>query len=119
MRTASTSASASRSIRSPPNFIDKSRRAGVTRVFIGLENMDPANLIAAKKRQNKITEYRKMLLEWKLASVTYAGCRSRFENDTPKSIKHDLEIIQKELPLDMLEFFILAPLPGSEDHKGV
>ena len=48
-----------------PNFIEKSKRAGVTRVFIGLENINPANLIAAKKRQNKITEYRKMLLEWK------------------------------------------------------
>src|SRR5207344_3147610 len=31
-----------------PNFIDKSKRAGVTRVFIGLENINPANLIAAK-----------------------------------------------------------------------
>ena len=50
-----------------PNFIEKSKRAGVTRVFIGLENINPANLIAAKKRQNKITEYRKMLLAWKRA----------------------------------------------------
>src|SRR5712671_2176269 len=40
-----------------PNFIEKARRAGVTRVFIGLENINPANLLAAKKRQNKITEY--------------------------------------------------------------
>ncbi|MET0869842.1 MAG: radical SAM protein, partial [Methyloceanibacter sp.] len=101
-----------------PNFIDKSRRAGVTRVFIGLENINPANLIAAKKRQNKITEYRKMLLEWKRVGImTYAGYILGFENDTPESIKHDLEIIKKELPLDMLEFFILTPLPGSEDHK--
>ncbi len=101
-----------------PNFIDKSRRAGVTRVFIGLENINPANLIAAKKRQNKITEYRKMLLEWKRVGImTYAGYILGFENDTPESIRHDLEIIKKELPLDMLEFFILTPLPGSEDHK--
>ena len=50
-----------------PNFIDKAKRAGVTRVFIGLENINPANLLAAKKRQNKITEYRKMLLAWKAA----------------------------------------------------
>src|SRR5262249_47482539 len=57
-----------------PNFIEKARRAGVTRVFIGLENINPANLMAAKKRQNKITEYRKMLLAWKHAGViTYAG----------------------------------------------
>src|SRR3984893_1274319 len=48
-----------------PNFIEKCKRAGVTRVFIGLENINPDNLLAAKKRQNKITEYRKMLLAWK------------------------------------------------------
>src|SRR5262245_35274750 len=101
-----------------PNFIDKSRRAGVTRVFIGLENINPANLIAVKKRQNKITEYRKMLLEWKrVGIITYAGYILGFPNDTPETIRHDLEIIKKELPLDMLEFFILTPLPGSEDHK--
>jgi hypothetical protein len=87
-------------------------------VFIGLENINPANLIAAKKRQNKITEYRKMLLEWKrVGIITYAGYILGFENDTPESIRADLEIIKKELPLDMLEFFILTPLPGSEDHK--
>jgi hypothetical protein len=38
-----------------PNFIEKAARAGVTRVFIGLENINPDNLMAAKKRQNKIT----------------------------------------------------------------
>jgi hypothetical protein len=27
-----------------------------------------------------------------------------------------MEIIKKELPLDILELFILTPLPGSEDH---
>lgn len=100
------------------NFIAKSKRAGVTRVFIGLENINPANLIAAKKRQNKITEYRKMLLGWKAVGImTFAGYILGFENDTPESIKHDLEIIKKELPLDMIEFFVLTPLPGSEDHK--
>src|SRR5215217_4755796 len=52
-----------------PNFIAKSARAGVTRVFIGLENINPDNLMAAKKKQNKITEYRKMLLAWKEAGV--------------------------------------------------
>ena len=31
--------------------------------------------------------------------------------------RRDLEIIQRELPLDVLEFFVLTPLPGSEDHQ--
>src|SRR5437763_11444254 len=101
-----------------PNFIAKARRAGVTRVFIGLENINPTNLMAAKKRQNKITEYRKMLLAWKQAGViTYAGYILGFPADTPESIREDIKIIQKELPLDVLEFFCLTPLPGSEDHK--
>jgi radical SAM superfamily enzyme YgiQ (UPF0313 family) len=45
-----------------PGFIEKAARAGVKKVFIGLENINPANLLAANKRQNKITEYRKMIL---------------------------------------------------------
>jgi hypothetical protein len=101
-----------------PNFIAKAARAGVARVFIGLENINPANLLAAKKPQNKITEYRKMLLAWKKAGViTYAGYILGFPADTPESIREDIEIIKKELPLDLLEFFCLTPLPGSEDHK--
>jgi hypothetical protein len=101
-----------------PNFIEKSKRAGVKRVFIGLENINPDNLIGAKKRQNKITEYRKMLLAWKRAGiVTYCGYILGFPGDTPQSILHDIRVIQKELPVDLLEFFYLTPLPGSEDHK--
>ena len=57
-----------------PNFIEKATQAGVRRVFIGLENINPDNLIAAKKRQNKITEYREMLQKWRNhGAITYAG----------------------------------------------
>src|SRR5438132_1718990 len=101
-----------------PNFIEKCARAGVKRVFIGLENINPDNLLAAKKQQNKITEYRKMLLAWKQAHIlTYCGYILGFPNDTPESIIHDIQVIQKELPVDLLEFFYLTPLPGSEDHQ--
>lgn len=101
-----------------PNFIEKAKRAGVTKVFIGLENINPDNLAAAKKRQNKITEYRKMLLAWKAQGiVTFAGYILGFPADTPATIRRDIAIIQQELPVDLLEFFILTPLPGSEDHQ--
>ncbi|MBX7170580.1 MAG: radical SAM protein [Pyrinomonadaceae bacterium] len=101
-----------------PNFIEKSKRAGVKRVFIGLENINPSSLLTASKRQNKITDYRQMLLAWKkVGIVTYCGYILGFPNDTPESIVHDIEIIKKELPIDLLEFFYLTPLPGSEDHK--
>jgi hypothetical protein len=101
-----------------PNFIEKAAQAGVRRVFIGLENINPDNLIAAKKRQNKITEYRKMLQKWRdHGAITYAGYILGFPGDSKETILRDIEIIKRELPLDILEFFFLTPLPGSEDHK--
>jgi radical SAM superfamily enzyme YgiQ (UPF0313 family) len=101
-----------------PHFIEKAARAGVARVFIGMESINPESLIAAKKRQNKITEYRKMLLEWKRWRVTTcAGYILGFPNDTPEALIRDVEIIKRELPIDLLEFFCLTPLPGSEDHQ--
>ena len=100
------------------NFIEKSKRAGVKRVFIGLENINPDSLLGASKRQNKITDYRKMLLAWKRAGiVTYCGYILGFPGDTQESILRDIEIIKRELPVDLLEFFYLTPLPGSADHK--
>lgn len=103
-----------------PNFIEKSKQAGVTRVFIGLENINPDNLVAAKKKQNRITEYREMLLAWKAQGIfTYAGYILGFPADTPDTIRRDIAIIQRELPVDMLEFNILTPLPGSEDHQAL
>jgi radical SAM superfamily enzyme YgiQ (UPF0313 family) len=101
-----------------PNFIEKCGKAGVTRVFIGMESVNPDTLIAAKKRQNKITEYRKLFLAWKsIGAVTYAGYILGFPNDTQETIRRDIEIVQRELPVDILEFFCLTPLPGSEDHQ--
>lgn len=103
-----------------PNFMEKAKRAGVNKVFIGLENINPDNLAAAKKRQNKITEYRKMLLAWKEQGIlTIAGYILGFPADTPETIRRDIEIIKEELPIDLLEFFCLTPLPGSEDHQSL
>jgi radical SAM superfamily enzyme YgiQ (UPF0313 family) len=101
-----------------PRFIEKAAAAGVRRVFLGLENINPDSLMSAKKKQNRIAEYREMLLAWKaVGCFTYAGYILGFPGDTPESIVRDIEIIKRELPLDLLEFFCLTPLPGSEDHQ--
>jgi radical SAM superfamily enzyme YgiQ (UPF0313 family) len=99
-------------------FIEKAARAGVDRVFIGLENINPESLKDARKGQNRITEYRAMLQAWhRVGTLTYAGYIIGFPGDTPATIERDIHIIQKELPVDLLEFFLLTPLPGAEDHK--
>jgi hypothetical protein len=90
----------------------------VVRVFIGLESINPDSLLAAKKKQNRIAEYRDMLLAWKhIRAVIWAGYIIGFPADTPATVMRDIRIIQNELPIDFLEFFVLTPLPGSEDHQ--
>ena len=101
-----------------PGFIEKAAQAGVRRVFVGLENINPANLIAANKRQNKISDYRELLQKWRThGAITSAGYIIGFPGDSKESILQDIEIIKRELPLDILELFYLTPLPGSEDHR--
>jgi len=101
-----------------PHFIEKAGLAGVEKVFIGLESINPEALHSSGKTQNKITEYRAMLHAWHAVNaVTLAGYILGFPGDTPESILRDIGIIQRELPIDVLEFFILTPLPGSQDHK--
>ncbi|MBV9554678.1 MAG: radical SAM protein [Alphaproteobacteria bacterium] len=101
-----------------PNFIEKVAKAGCNSVYIGLENINPQSLAGAKKRQNKIWEYRQMLQDWRKHKVmTWAGYILGFPTDTPEAIARDIETIKRELPVDILEFFFLTPLPGSEDHK--
>ncbi|MFW6028231.1 MAG: B12-binding domain-containing radical SAM protein [bacterium] len=101
-----------------PNFIEKSVRAGVDQVFIGLENINPDNLAHVKKNQNRLLEYRDMLLQWKRHPVVItAGYILGFPNDTRDSILHDIEVLKRELPIDLIYFTNLTPLPGCEDHQ--
>ena len=95
-------------------FIEKAAGAGVNRVFLGLESINPETLKHTQKGQNRITEYRAMLPAWhRVGTLTLAGYVLGFPGDTPASIEREIRIIQHELPIDLLGFFILTPLPGS------
>jgi radical SAM superfamily enzyme YgiQ (UPF0313 family) len=101
-----------------PGFIEKCVAAGVDKVFVGLENINPENLAHVKKRQNRITEYRDMLLAWKRHPVVITcGYIIGFPKDTRQSILNDIDILKRELPIDILYLTMLTPLHGSEDHK--
>jgi radical SAM superfamily enzyme YgiQ (UPF0313 family) len=59
-----------------------------------------------------------MIQQWHEKGIfTLAGYILGFPADTKESILRDIEIIKRELPIDILEFFFLTPLPGSEDHR--
>jgi len=99
-------------------FVEKAARAGTLQVFIGLEAINPDNLKAAQKGQNHIREYRKLMQAWRNTGViTCAGYILGFPGDSKARIIRDIKTIEQELPVDILEFFFLTPLPGSQDHK--
>ncbi|OGV69088.1 MAG: hypothetical protein A3K19_16715 [Lentisphaerae bacterium RIFOXYB12_FULL_65_16] len=98
-------------------FVEKSARAGCRYVFIGIESINPENLIAANKKQNRIDEYKAMLQCWRDHGVTtIGGYILGFPADTPESITRDIETIKRDLPLDVIIFHCLTPIPGSRDH---
>ena len=100
-----------------PRFVEKLARAGCRRIFIGMESVNPDNLKACGKPQNRIHEYRTMLQAWRDASVvTHAGYIIGFPGDTYDSIMRDVERLKQELPIEFVVFFMMTPLPGSQDH---
>jgi radical SAM superfamily enzyme YgiQ (UPF0313 family) len=100
-----------------PDFINLASRAGCTQVFIGMESINPRNLKAAGKTQNKVSDYVDLIASWRRAKIaTHAAYIFGFPFDTPESIQEDVRRIQVELGVDQASFFMLAPLPGSRDH---
>ena len=75
-----------------PGFIEKGVKAGIDNVFVGMENINPDNLAAVKKTQNRLLEYREMFLAWKKHPVVItAGYIIGFPNDTRESILRDVD----------------------------
>ncbi len=101
-----------------PRFIDKLQAAGGSHVFIGLENINSDNLEQSKKRQNRVEDYKEMVLAWKRRHfVITCGYIIGFPGDTKASLMRDVETIKRELAIDNIYLKYLTPLPGSEDHR--
>ncbi len=100
-----------------PRFVDKLAQAGCRRVFIGMETVNPDNLKACNKPQNRIGDYRAMLQAWRNAGIVpFIGYIIGFPGDTYDSVMRDVERLKQELPVELVAFFVLTPLPGSQDH---
>ena len=101
-----------------PNFITKAGRAGVARVFIGLENINPEKLVGSQEEAEQGCR-----VPQDAAGVEarrghgLRGLHRWFPHLHAGSVLRDIKIIQRELPIDLLEPHCLTPLPGSEDHQ--
>lgn len=101
-----------------PDFVRMASEAGCYLVFIGMESINPQNLILMKKTQNKTSEYAEMVETWHKADVlVHVGYIVGMPCDTPQSIIHDVKLLKSKVKVDEASFFIMTPLPGSKDHK--
>jgi radical SAM superfamily enzyme YgiQ (UPF0313 family) len=100
-----------------PDFIPLAARAGCSQVFIGMESINPQNLKAAGKHQNNAGEYKNLIAAWHEAKVaTHVAYIFGFPFDTPLSLREDVRRLQQELHVEQASFFMLTPIPGSQDH---
>ena len=100
-----------------PGFLDKAAEAGCSQVFIGMETINPDNIAAAGKRQNKVEDYRNMIDAWHAHGIAcHVGYIIGFPFDTVESVREDIRRLKDEVRVDQASFFMLTPLPGSQDH---
>ncbi len=101
-----------------PGFVAKAAEAGCSQVFVGMETLNPDNLAAAGKRQNRVEDYRTMIDAWHERGVAcHVGYIIGFPHDTPEGIREDVRRLRDEILVDQASFFILTPIPGSRDHS--
>ncbi len=103
-----------------PRFVEKATRAGCSNVFIGMESINPRNLKDAGKTQNHTKEYRDLIEAWHAVKVsTHVGYIIGFPQDTEESVQEDVVELMSEVRPQRASFFMMAPLPGSKDHKAM
>ncbi len=101
-----------------PGFVEKAARAGCVQVFIGIESVRDDNLAAGGKPQNKAADYREMIARWhEVGVVCHAGVIIGFPNDTYDRVMEDVRALAETILVDQVSFFMLMPLPGSQDHQ--
>jgi radical SAM superfamily enzyme YgiQ (UPF0313 family) len=114
-------------------FVELVKEAGGYCAFVGFESFNPLNLMAATKFQNTdrrgernlelveakrrvLEKYRRVVDNWHSAGIAvHCGYMLGFPHDTPDSGRQAaLDLI--EVGVDLASFFIVTPLPGTEDH---
>lgn len=113
-------------------FVELVKEAGGYCAFVGFESFNPLNLMAATKFQNTerrernlafseaknrvLEKYRRVVNNWHDAGIAvHCGYMIGFPHDTADSGREAaLDLI--DVGVDLASFFVVTPLPGTEDH---
>lgn len=113
-------------------FVELASRAGCYQAFVGIESLNPDNLNFATKYQNTddknhrlaveesrkrvLSKYRRTVENWHRAGVSvHAGYMLGFPFDG-RDCGRIAGRMLKKLGFDIVSFFIMTPLPGTEDQ---
>jgi len=113
-------------------FVDLAAKAGCYQAFVGIESLNPDNLNFATKYQNTddrqrrmkfedarrrvLEKYRRVVDNWHRAGVAvHAGYMLGFPFDAADCGRIAARTLRK-LRFDIVSFFIMTPLPGTEDQ---
>lgn len=99
-----------------PDLATTMFKAGCRMVYVGIESADPGALLAFNKRAD-IIEMTDGVRNLRKAGIMVHGMFvAGAETDTPASIRSCLRFAKRQR-LSTVQFMILTPLPGTQDHE--
>jgi len=99
-----------------PELVELLGRAGCLEIFVGVESFNRKTLKAAKKYHNHPEHYAEIV-----TLCNEVGIRPHFSNiigfpdDDVESVYHHLDVLKKLRPT-VASFYILTPIPGTEQY---
>jgi radical SAM superfamily enzyme YgiQ (UPF0313 family) len=113
-------------------FLDLAAEAGCYQAFVGIESLNPDNLNYATKYQNTddrnhrmvleearakvLSKYRRVVDNWHRVGISvHAGYMLGFPFDGPDCGRIAGRTL-RQIGFDIVSFFIMTPLPGTEDQ---
>jgi hypothetical protein len=98
-------------------FVELLGRAGCYQMFIGVESFDRQTLLDAKKNQNHPVRYRELIRLCRASSIgVHFSNIVGFPPDTEASVRDQLGTLRALAP-DLASFYILTPIPGTEQYE--
>ncbi len=98
------------------DFIELLGKARCDEIFVGVESFDETKLREANKFHNRPNKYKDIIHYCNSAGISsHFSNIIGFPNDTKKSIQEQLKIIQ-ELSPTIASFYVLTPIPGTEQY---
>jgi radical SAM superfamily enzyme YgiQ (UPF0313 family) len=99
-----------------PDLVEQLARAGCFQMFVGAESFHAATLAAAHKFHNTPERYGEIVRLCRANGITsHFSNILGFPQDTEKGIREHLETL-RALDPDVASFYILTPVPGTEQY---